>query len=105
MAPSPGRPVSTQPRGAQTYRLDDVDMRLRGCMCFEYDLSFDGVPANLQSGVVAWPDAAVEADAAVCWFAFEGSLNFDHVLTAEVASQIFALGSRYGIELALDDQS
>jgi hypothetical protein len=90
---------------AGAYRLEDVDERLLGRECYEYDLSFDGVPPNLESIVVAWLDSALEAGADVAWFAFEGSFDFNHVLTTEVASQVFAVGSRFGIELAIEDRT
>jgi len=55
--------------------------------------------------VLAWLDAALVAGADVAWFAFEGSFDLDHVLTADVASQVFAMGSQRSIELAFDDRT
>lgn len=89
----------------KTYHLEDVDERLRGRTCSEYDLSFDELPLNLESVVLAWLDAALAAGADIAWFAFEGSFDFDHVLTADVASQVFAMGSQRSIELAFDDRT
>jgi len=93
------------PRGVKTYYLEAPDERLRGGECYEYDLLFDIVPANLESIVVAWLQAAIEAGADVCWFGYEGSFHFDDLLTADIADQVYAVGSRHGIELAIEDQT
>jgi hypothetical protein len=87
----------------RTYLLEDLDKRLGGLRCYEYDLVFDAVPPDPDALVAAWLRSALDAGAEVAWFAFEGSFDFDHILTADVASQVFAVGSGAGIELAIED--
>ena len=60
------------------------------------------LPADLESVITAWLGASIKAGAAVAWFAFEGSFDFGHILTADVASQVYAVGDERGYELALD---
>lgn len=90
-------------QAVRRYRLEDLDRRLGGRQCYEYDLAFDAVPPDTEALVSAWLGAALEAGAELAWFAFEGSFDFDHILTADVASQVFAVGSSAGIEVAIED--
>lgn len=94
---------TTAPAGIRRYDLDDVDDRVPGWACTEIDLIFDQLPADLDLVVSAWVGAALAAGASLVWCAFEGSFDFDHILTADVADQVFAVGTRDGVELAIDD--
>lgn len=86
------------------YDLDDVEGRLLGRSCREYDLVFNRTPPNLESVISAWLTEALLAGAECAWFAFEGSFDFSHIWTEDTATQVFAVGTRAGIELAIDDE-
>ncbi|TQL04597.1 hypothetical protein FBY24_3718 [Cellulomonas sp. SLBN-39] len=94
-----------QPRDVRRYRLDDVDRRLGGRQCYEWDLAFDAVPSDAEGLVSAWLAAALDAGAEFAWFAFEGSFSFNHILTVDVADQVFAVGGSAGIDVAIDDRA
>lgn len=87
----------------RVYKLEDVDARLGGRECHEYDLALHSMPPDIESCLTAWTRAALDSGAEVAWFAFEGSFDFDHILTADVAGQVFAVGSGAGVELAIED--
>ena len=87
------------------WHLEDVDDRLGGRECYEYDLSLDSVPRDVERFVRRWLRAALLAGAELAWFAFEGSFDFGHVLTADVAEQVFAVGTPAGVRLAVDDET
>lgn len=107
----PDRATPLVPTPAQTpkarlirrYDLEDLDHHLSGRSCSEYDLIYDEIPPDLESIVESWIAEALAAGADFAWFAFEGSFDFEHILTRDVASQLFGLGTSEGIELALDD--
>jgi hypothetical protein len=94
-----------QPRAVRQYLLEDLDRRLGGRQCCEYDLAFDAVPPDTEALVSVWLAAALDAGAEFAWFAFEGSFDFDHILTGDVASQVFAVGSKASIDVAVDDRA
>ncbi len=98
-------PSQVQPRDVRRYRLEDLDRRLGDRQCYEYDLAFDAVPPDTEVLVSAWLGAALEAGAEFAWFAFEGSFDFDHILTVDVADQVFAVGSSASIDVAIDDRA
>lgn len=87
----------------RVYHLDDARGRLRGRQCYEYDLALDSLPSDTESFVAGWTQTALDAGAEVAWFAFEGSFDFDHILTADVATQVFAVGTGAGVDLAIED--
>jgi hypothetical protein len=98
------RPMNApEPEAIRTYHLEDLDACLGGRECHEYDLVYERVPSRLDSVVVSWIEAALAAGADFAWFGYEGSFDFDHILTEDIANQIFAVGSSQGIDLALDD--
>lgn len=86
------------------YHLEDLDKRLGDRQCYEYDLVFDAVPLDIEVHAKSWLRTALEAGAEIAWFAFEGSFDFNHILTADVARQVFGVGDGAGIELAVEDQ-
>lgn len=49
--------------------------------CREYDLIYDEVPRDLDSILAARIAAAILAGADLAWFGFEGSFDFEHILT------------------------
>ena len=102
--PSFRRPVNvSQPEAVRTYVLEDIDRLIHGRQCHEYDLIFDRVPSDLDSILVSWLESVITAGADFAWFAFEGSFHFNHILTQDVARQIFAVATNHGIELAIED--
>jgi len=94
---------SSLPRDVKIYRLEDPERRLGARELYEYDLVFDELPPDFDQIVTSWLRAALEAGAEAAWFAFEGSFDFEHLLTADIANQVFALADANGIFLALED--
>jgi hypothetical protein len=91
------------PATVRTYHLQDLEGHLSGREFYEYDLVFGASPFNLDAIVTAWIEAVLAAGAEFAWFGFEGSFDFNHILTEDVTSQIFAIGTGQRLELALDD--
>ena len=83
------QPMATaQPRTTRSYELEDVDEFLGGKSASEIDLIFDAVPRRIFSLLIhAWLTAAIRAGGVVAWFGFEGSFDFQHILTADVANR------------------
>lgn len=98
------RLVPTLPDAIRRYDLEDLDDRLPGWSCTEIDLIFEELPADLETIVRAWIGAALSSGATLVWFAFEGSFDLDHILTSDIADQVFAVGSAQGVYLAIDDE-
>lgn len=69
----------------------------------EYDLRFKKLPSELVVLVTAWLESAISGGGEVAWFGFEGSFDYEHLLSDDIAGSVFAVGSRSGIYLALDD--
>ncbi|WP_247046020.1 hypothetical protein [Arthrobacter rhizosphaerae] len=94
----------TEPEAVRAYFLEDIDGLIHGRQCHEYDLIFDRVPSDLDSVLVSWIKSVIAAGAELAWFAFDGSFDFNHILTEDVARQVFAVGTNQGIELAVEDE-
>lgn len=90
--PSYRQPMNaTQPTAIRTYVLEDPYDLLPGRRCQEYDLVFDRIPPDVEFLITSWIEAVITAGADFGWFAFEGSFNFNNILTEDVAQQIFAV--------------
>jgi hypothetical protein len=87
----------------RSWRLEDPDRGLGDREVYEHDLSLDGVPGDLPVVVERWLVAAVEGGAEVAWFGFEGSFHFDHLLTRDIAPQLYGVADRTGVYLAVND--
>ncbi|WP_454854072.1 hypothetical protein [Promicromonospora soli] len=102
--PSIQHPTSVpSPDEVRTYHLEDPERRLKDIECYEHDLIFERLPQDLEEIVSAWLEAVLEAGAKIAWFGFEGSFDFEHILTADVANQVFAAGTARRVEFALED--
>lgn len=66
---------------------------------FEVDARFCSVPDPLVGYVAGCLSMALANGALVAWFGFEGSFSFDHLLTADVASQVYGVGDGSGLGL------
>lgn len=86
----------------KVYPLDDEDNVLQGGRVVEYDLLFSKLPTHLNSLLTQCLDAARASGAKVAWFGFEGSFDFDCLLTAEIANQIYAVMDSEGTALTSD---
>lgn len=95
--------VST-PRTVRIYEMENLDDRLPRLSFVEYDLTYDDPPSDLDLVVRGWLQAAVSAGASLAWFGFEGSFDLEHLLSPEVADQVYAVATAEGEELALDDE-
>jgi hypothetical protein len=94
--------LEAAPLRTRTYDLDDEGNVLSGRRILEYDLSFDEVPSNLDALLTRCLRAARDSGADVAWFGFEGSFEFAHLLTADIANQIYAVIDSDGVALASD---
>lgn len=102
--PSPGvfGPESTD-RRIRIYALDDEEGSVPGRSLIEYDFQFGAIPGDLREVLASLLDTARKAGAVVAWFGFEGSFNFGHLLTCDVASQVYALVDSEGAAVATDE--
>lgn len=80
-----------RPRQVELYRLvEDSDPgRIR--VVHEYDFDFDTLPVDLTPQLQACLSTACRAAGSVAWLAFEGSFHFDHLLTDDIADQVYGL--------------
>lgn len=62
------------------------------------------LPDDLPGIVRRCIEAALSQGSPAVWFGFEGSFDFDHLLSRDIAEQIYAVGSADGVELALADE-
>ncbi len=90
------------PIRTRVYVLDDDDGVLPGRGVVEYDFCYTRVPRNLETLLTRSLHAARAAGADVAWFGFEGSFHFGHLLSPDIASQIYAIGDAEGLALATD---
>lgn len=95
-------PLEPAPIRTSTYVLDDEDNVLPGRRVVEYDLSFAEVPSNIDVLLTAYLRGAHRSGADLAWFGFEGSFDFGHLLTADIANQIYAVIDSDGVALASD---
>lgn len=94
----------TQPDQVSVYPLEqDDEPDPAWSPCREYDLAYDELPADAESVVRATLSGAVASGARLAWAAFEGSFSFDHLLTSDVATQVYGVADASGVQLALDD--
>ena len=89
------------PSGVTRYEMDAVG-GMAGFRIFEYDAHFDVVPGRLSAYLAACLDSALDCGALVAWFGFEGSFHFDHLLTPDIAAQIYGVADSSGIGLVTD---
>lgn len=95
--------LAPPPVEVRTYLLEDERDVLAGYV-WEYDVIYREVPADLQRVIRQCLQAAQSAGAHVAWFAFEGSFHFDHLLTKEIANQVYAVCDEEGVSIASDDE-
>ena len=96
-------PALAHPAEVRTYDLDDDGGYLGSKSVTEIDVVFRVVPPDLDQLVQAWLASSMAAGATVAWFAFEGSFHFEHLLTADVADQVYAVADAHSVALATDD--
>lgn len=88
----------------RTYDLDDEAGVLRGRRVYEYDLVWRTLPEDIALIVEAWLLAALEHGVVIAWFGLEGSFDFGHILSPDIASQVYAVAAGEAVRLALDDE-
>ena len=96
--------VGSRPDTVRTYELEEPVDRQFGLSFVEYDLTYNDPPPDLELVIRGWLQAATAAGALLAWFAFEGSFHFDHLLTPDIADQVYAIATPDGEELALVDE-
>lgn len=96
--------ANCRPRDVSTYDLEDVANVLSGRRVLEYDARFDEVPADLEGYLYFCLCEAMMHCAEVAWFGFEGSFDFEFLLSPEIAPQIYAIADVEGIAIATDDR-
>lgn len=94
----------TQPRVVRTYELQDGDSVLGGKSTTEIDLIFSDVPEDIDAVVEGWLRSSIREGAQIAWFGFEGSFDFGHILSADIANQIYGVAYGSVVVLATDDQ-
>lgn len=90
------------PSRTRTYVLDNEEGVLSGRHVVEYDLQFAEVPPNLDELLARCLRAARSSGADVAWFGFEGSFDYHHLLSADVANQVYAVADSEGVAIASD---
>jgi hypothetical protein len=91
-----------QPPRSRTYHLEDEGARLPGRNVFEYDFVFSGLPPDYESTFCGLLDSARRAGALVAWLGFEGSFDFEFLLSPEIANQVYGLVDSEGVAIADD---
>jgi len=96
----------TQPKKIRFFALEeDENERILGDrVCSEYSFVYDDVPSDVDGVIRGVLQDALDGGAQVAWAAFEGSFSFDHLLTSDIAEQVYAVADSSGVHLAIDDE-
>lgn len=89
------------PNEVTRYEMESVGSTA-GFRILEYDARFDVVPDRLSTYLATCLVGALDRGALVAWFGFEGSFHFDHLLTPDVADQVYGVADSSGIGLVTD---
>ncbi|MFE2872137.1 hypothetical protein [Embleya sp. NPDC059259] len=73
--------------------LHDADAVLPGLVVVECDLTYERLPADLAALLTGILEQACADGAVLAWLGFEGSFHFEHLLTADIADQIYGVCS------------
>ncbi|MDF5757366.1 hypothetical protein [Spongiactinospora sp. TRM90649] len=86
------RADATAPTRVRVFELVAEEGRRPERRVAEYDLTFDEVPPGLAGYLRVCLLRACSAETSVvAWLGFEGSFHFDHLLTEDVAHQIYGV--------------
>jgi hypothetical protein len=107
-AGSGGRPSLDANRGGVSLRSVRTSELLReeiggGLRYFEVDIILNSIPDDLETYLNGLLTEALHGGAVAAWFAFEGSFHFDHLLTADIADQVFGVADASGVDVAVRD--
>ena len=91
------------PTAVRQYALEDENRILGGQAVLEYDFVFQELPPNLTAVLELCFHAARRMGARVAWFGFEGSFDFEFLLTKETATQVYAILDSHGVSIASDE--
>ncbi len=87
-----------------TYHLEDDERVLTDLQVIEYDLSFSALPAPLAPYLEACLEQVCVRGARVAWLGFEGSFDYDRLLTDSVARMLYGVAAQgQPTVLMLDD--
>ena len=89
------------PSAVRHYRLEDEGDVLRGLCLHEFDAMFDEVPAGLEAALLWLLAEALKGGGFVAWLGFEGSFDFGHLLTDDIATEVYGVGDQSGVDVAL----
>jgi hypothetical protein len=90
------------PKSVGVYELEDEVGVLGGRSLYEFDLVYDQLPDDLESCLRGALRKAIECGADIAWFGFEGSFDFEHLLTEDISSQVYAFADRSEVAVATD---
>ncbi|MGO1003637.1 hypothetical protein [Lysobacter sp. CA196] len=86
------------------FRLEDECGILKGREVVHYEIKLQQFPDSLAGYLNRCIEWAFADGASFVWFAFEGSFDFEHILTEDVANQIYCIcGEDGNTAMALED--
>ena len=91
-----------RPERVRSFRLEAPPGVLPGRHVVAYDAAFATVPEPLSSYLEHCLREAVHRGAEIAWFGFEGSFHFDHLLTSDIADQVYAIADRRDLLVVAD---
>ena len=95
---------SSVPRRRRMTILEDEAGVLAPRVVVSYDLEFAAAPSDLARYLREILKRVLDVGARIAWFGFEGSFDYQHLLTEDIADQIYAVATSAGqLWLALDD--
>lgn len=94
---------ATSPFQVRSYELVDDEVVLPERCVHEFDAEFGDVPRDLESYLHDCLAEALEAGGLVAWLGFEGSFDFHHLLTDDIATEIYGVGDVEGISVVLSE--
>jgi hypothetical protein len=92
------------PNRVRHYGLVDDEAVLINQYVHEFDAEFLQVPSELESYLSTCLTEALEVGCVVAWLAFEGSFDFLHLLTDDIATEIYGVGDADGVMVVLSQE-
>jgi hypothetical protein len=92
------------PSRLKHYGLVDDEAVLVDRYVHEFDAEFIEVPSDLEAYLSTCLAEALESGGVVAWLAFEGSFDFLHLLTDDIATEIYGVGDTDGVMVVLSQE-